>query len=326
MSGLHGYIESIWWHRQQPPLWLRACEPLYAAINRRNLEQRAACMSEPPLPMISVGNITAGGSGKTPFVAWLAKALRTTGCKPVILCRGDGGSSRDATLVAPDDPASIVGDEALLLARQSECPVIAAADRVAGSRLAATYGDILILDDGFQYRHLGRCCDIVLIPDEGTGNGHQIPAGPLREPLEALTRADLIVRTGSGDAAPLSEQQEWRWRAHPGELTDLMGVEAAPPTQLHAATAIARPERFFRDLGELGFRLSGQQSFRDHHRFTAGDVAALLDQPNQVAVTAKDAVKLQPLWPRDRPLWQLDQSVEAEAGLFEAINSHLSQG
>lgn len=319
MISLHSWLENIWWQSSPPPLLLRAIEPVYAAISRLHLQRRSANPEQSPLPMISVGNITAGGSGKTPFVIWLALALQTRAYKPVILCRGDGGTAKQPIVVQTgDDPASI-GDEARLLADLSGCPVIAAQDRIAGSRIAAEHGDVLILDDGFQYRHLQRVCDIVLIPAAGIGNGHQIPAGPLREPVTSLSRADIIVRTGEAASTALSSGREWNWSAKPAGLRDARQTGEKQPDSVFAAAGIARPRRFFDDLNRLGIDIAGRRSFPDHHCFSTQDVEALMIAGEAVAVTAKDAVKLALLWPENKPLWVLEQQGEGESGLLEAI-------
>lgn len=327
MSTLHSRVEQIWWRASTPPLLLRCMEPFYAAISRIHMQRRAKRVTQPPLPMLSVGNITAGGSGKTPFVLWLADALKTQGYAPVILCRGDGGHSTSPVVVSPNQDVTTVGDEAKMLANMSGCPVIAAADRIAGSQMAKGLGDIIILDDGFQYRHLGRCCDIVLVPAEGVGNGHQIPAGPLREPLTELGRADIIVRTGSQSeidaCCPLSAKTEWGWVREPAGLIDVTGDAATVPDEIYAATSIARPQRFFDDLKSGGFALVGCKSYPDHHLFTDSDVHELLNLHDHIAVTAKDAVKLTPLWPKDRPLWLLPLSGKAPPELIKTIVQYL---
>ncbi len=319
MIDLHSWLENIWWQSSPPPLLLRTIEPAYAAISRLHLQHRFANPEQPSLPMISVGNITAGGSGKTPFVIWLALALQEHEYKPVILCRGDGGKAKHTTLVQAGDDPAMVGDEARLLADLSGCPVIAARDRVAGSRLAVEYGDVLILDDGFQYRHLHRVCDIVLTPAAGVGNGHMIPAGPLREPISALSRADIIVRTGKAASKPLSSGREWNWSARPVALRDAKQTGAKQPSSVFAAAGISRPQRFFDDLISLGLNVTGTRSYPDHYRFSTQDVTALTTAGESIAVTAKDAVKLAPLWPENEPLWVLDQQAVSESGLLEAI-------
>ncbi len=318
-----GRIERLWWREAPPPAWLRAISRLYRAVSRRHLAHRAARAIAPPVPLISVGNITVGGSGKTPFVIWLCEELARRDYRPVILCRGDGGRLRDPRQVRPDDDASEVGDEALLLARSSGCPVVAGRDRVAGARLAAECGDVIVLDDGFQYRQLMRDCDIVLVPAEGIGNGGLLPAGPLREPPSALARADILVRTGEGRIQPLdgipSAIREWRWRARPEKPTRIAGPAAPPPREALAACAIARPERFVRSLDGLGLRAVETAWFPDHHRFRPAEARRLAASPLPVIVTAKDAVKLLPIWPEGTPLWMLPLTGEGEEGLPDAI-------
>lgn len=328
MDGLYGKltkrIERIWWERARPPLLLRAASRIYAALAARDQRRRLARRQTPPLPLISIGNLTAGGSGKTPFVIWLAAALRDAGRRPVILCRGDGGTLASPTLITPDMPATVVGDEARLLADETGCPVIAGRDRVAAASMAARYGDVIVLDDGFQYRQLARICDIVLVPSAGLGNGDLIPAGPLREPISALARADLVVRTGPDPLSPLdTKQRPWRWQATIDRLEDAMGTGMPAPAHVAAVSAIARPQRFHDDLARHGCTVDAVRAFPDHHRYTDHDVAMLLALSAPVVTTAKDAVKLAPLWPRDRPLWIARQRAEAEAGLLAAILQRL---
>ena len=184
---------------------------------------------------------------------------------------------------------------------------------------------IIILDDGFQYRQLERICDIVLIPAEGVGNGHLIPAGPLREPVEALNRADLIVRTGQTDEIqpdkikPLTTGKEWRWWSCESQLTQLAGEKTERPKRAIALTAIARPQRFIQSLEKLNINIEAASLFPDHHPFSENDIKLAAGHNLPVIVTAKDAVKLQNTWPSDQGLWVLEQNAEAEFGLYEAI-------
>jgi len=320
-------IEQLWWSDKKPPLLLRASSHLYQFINHCNLGMRNQRAETPPLPLISVGNLTAGGSGKTPFVIWLAKLLQKEGFSPVVLCRGDGGKKGAPQLLSSESDPLAAGDEAVLLHERCGCPVIAGRDRVRGSRMAAEYGDIAILDDGFQYRQLERACDIVLVPATGIGNGHLIPAGPLREPIEVLERADLIVRSGQAETVrPLVSGKEWRWWTREEQLKQLAGSTAGTrPAAAVALTAIARPERFIDSLGQLGIRIEAEYLFPDHHPFTETDIRQAVRHNLPVIVTAKDAVKLKRIWPEGFELWELEQQAEAETGLFEAILARVNQ-
>jgi len=320
---LHQRIEYMWWNsRRKPNVLLSGVSVIYALVSNMVQRQRVKQAVKPSIPMISVGNITVGGSGKTPFVVWLANELKKQGFNPVLLSRGDGANNQTPHLISEYSKAHEVGDEALLLYRLSGCPVIAGRDRVSGASLAADYGDILILDDGFQYRQLERVCDIVLVPSEGVGNGGLLPAGPLREPLSALDRADLIVRSGPSDCRPLSTQKEWSWSAKAGLLRDWNSegdflLEASRPVCL--VTGVARSWRVLRDLKALGYEVGEHLSFDDHHAYSTQDIQRLLQSHASIVTTAKDAVKLKPYWPDDKPLWVLEQQIEAQSGLVEAI-------
>lgn len=311
-------IEAMWWRPERPPLLLRWASRMYALFSRYHLARRASAVSLPSIPLISVGNITVGGSGKTPFVIWLCGELAQRGYRPVVLCRGDGGNLRSPRRILPGDAAAEVGDEALLLALRCGAPVIAGKDRLAGCRMAEKLGDVIVLDDGFQYRQLGRSCDIVLIPDEGVGNGYLLPAGPLREAPDALERADLVVRTGSAQATAISAKHEWRWQAEAQDILPFSGVQPADADSRLLLAGIARPDRFFAAASER-VHIGQAIRFHDHHRYTAADVARILAPGLPVLTTEKDAVKLLPLWPKDKPLCVLPLSGRGDEGLPEAI-------
>lgn len=319
-------IESVWWNKKKPSLLLRGLSYLYKIGSNHDQTKRCKHTITPALPLISIGNITVGGSGKTPFTIWLAKQLKKYDFKPVILCRGDGSKQTKPQLLDKHSLAKNVGDEAVLLHRISHCPVISAQDRVTASRMAAEYGDIILLDDGFQYRQLQRQCDIVLIPDEGLGNGYLLPAGPLRELPEALNRADIIVRTGTASHKSLTHHKEWHWHTKPQPLNDWQQCHGVAPESVIAVSAIARPQRFTQSLQELGIHVEYSHFFPDHHAFTEHDLRDIWKQKAAIAVTAKDAVKLLPIWPEKRPLWVLEQGFEGEHGLIEAILAALNVG
>jgi len=319
-------IENMWWEAETPPLLLRALSPLYRRISQIDQAKRLEQAITPPIPLISIGNITVGGSGKTPFVVWLATQLQQQDRNPVILCRGDGGRGDTPQLLNDASLASDVGDEAVLLHRRTGCPVISAQNRLKASHMAANHGDIILLDDGFQYRQLHRICDIVLISDARIGNGHLLPAGPLREPTTALQRADIVVSVGKHLSQPLSQQREWLWHTTESTLSDWMKCQQTRPQRVIAITAIARPQRFIHSLNQAGIQVESFHFFPDHHAFNQDDLATLLASPHAIAVTAKDAVKLQAIWPENRPLWVLEQQAEGEKGLLEKILTSASIG
>ncbi|MDX8406674.1 MAG: tetraacyldisaccharide 4'-kinase [Mariprofundus sp.] len=320
---LHQRIEFMWWKsRRKPNVLLRALSGVYALVLQLEQQRRVKQAVKPSVPIISVGNITVGGSGKTPFVLWLAAELKKRGFHPVLLSRGDGANNQTPHQISEYSKAHEVGDEAVLLYRLSTCPVVAGRDRIAGLQVAAGCGDIVILDDGFQCRQLQRVCDIVLVPGEGVGNGCLLPAGPLREPLSALDRADVIIRSGLSDFKSISGKKEWAWSAAAGVVRDWMSqedilLESSRPVYL--ITSIARPWRVSNTLKMLGFSVAGHSSFADHHVYSTADIEPLLHSHHSIVTTAKDAVKLMPFWPVNMPLWVLEQQLDAQEGLVENI-------
>ncbi|MDX8388872.1 MAG: tetraacyldisaccharide 4'-kinase [Mariprofundaceae bacterium] len=326
MTDFYHRIENMWWHGQAP-LLLRFLAKFYALLSRKHLQYRVRHAIAPSLPMISIGNITVGGSGKTPFVNWLAKELVARDFTPVILCRGDGRKSKETAMpkvVCHDDLADDVGDEALMLHRLSHCPVISGSDRQASAAMAHHYGDIILLDDGYQYRQLQRICDIVLVPAVGVGNANMLPAGPLREPVDALERADFLVRTGHGEALPLGNRQQWHWQTEE-QPVQIAGEVSLLPTQMLAVCAIARPERFMHSLNMSGILIRNSLFYPDHHRFTMAHIAKIQANGLPVIVTEKDAIKIKPMWRSPLPLWVMQQKGKGEKGLIDAIMSHLEQ-
>lgn len=313
-------VENYWWRSAPPARPLRMLGQIYGAISRRHLTWRERRCERVSVPLISVGNLAVGGSGKTPFVLWLAEGLRRIGHRPVVLCRGDGGTARAVVRVYADSDPAIVGDEACLLAAPGKWPVVSAQDRVAGARFAARLGDVIVLDDGFQYRQLARDCDIVLLPERGLGNGALLPAGPLREPPEALRRADLVVcpHNAQLDGCP-AELRFWRWQAEAAALRDVTTSSCQEPRRVLAVAGIARPERFFHALAQRGLVLARCCSFPDHYRYRPRDVRRLLAMGLPVVTTCKDAVKLRRCWPPEQALWVLEQDYRAEPGLLEHI-------
>jgi len=316
---IYEIVEGMWWRPEPPPALLRWASHAYTRANAWNQRKRIREAVTPPIPLISVGNITVGGSGKTPFVIWLCRQLQQKKYSPVILCRGDGGRLKQPRLVKRGDAACEVGDEALLLARSGQAPVIAGRNRVTASIMAADLGDVLILDDGFQYRQLKRACDIVLIPAEGIGNGCLLPAGPLREPLTALSRADLVVRTGEAPVAPLSTAREWRWKVQSPGLRQIQGTATSTPEKVVAVCGIARPQRFLDSLVQQGTAVVNQMMFPDHYRYQGSDIEQIIGKGLPVVTTEKDAVKLTAIWPDHQPLWVLPIEGTGEEGLPDAI-------
>lgn len=268
--------------------------------------------------VVSVGNLTAGGSGKTPTAAWLAAALARRGHETALATRGYGRLGREPVCVASDGRyvrASVeqAGDEPLLLAAHAPgVPVVVARDRaLAGLRAMSAFGtEVLVLDDGFQHHRLARDVDVVVVDGRvGFGNRKPLPRGPLREPLAALARADAL---GVVDG-PLAAEDEalvaalapaafrFEARRRPVALRPLGGGAPAPPAALAGRAVgilcgIANPESFRGSVEALGARVAAVRAFPDHHRYAPADVADLAARAPFWVTTEKDALKILPEW------------------------------
>jgi len=254
-------------------------------------------------PVVSVGNISVGGAGKTPFVIALGHMLKQRGIAFDVLSRGYRRKTKGVLQVDPAGSPTEFGDEPLLIAQQLGVPVIVGERRhAAGLWSEKKYGPRLhLLDDGFQHRQLARDFDIVLLTDADLRD-RLIPAGRLREPLRSIARADAVVLAPeiSADELPLrAGQHVWRLR----RTVDL----DLPSGPVLAFCAIARPKRFFDDLRARGIVLASEVVFRDHHSYTAADVGYLTAKAQQARATGfvtteKDSINLGPLASRLQPL------------------------
>ncbi len=268
-------------------------------------------------PVISVGNLSVGGSGKTPFVILLGSLLKERGLKFDVLSRGYGRQTRGVALVNPSGAARNFGDEPLLIARRLEMPVIVGEDRYqAGVFAESQFGPQLhILDDGFQHRGLARDFNIVLVtPDDA--RDHLLPAGRLREPLSSLARADAIVLASGASPEGLPVNGKPVWRVRRGILP-----KDVPPQPI-AFCGIARPQNFFLQLRTAGIELAGQAVYRDHHAYTRKDVDELLQlkqasEAGGFVTTEKDAINLGDFLPALQPL----SVVPVKMDLVDAANA-----
>ena len=253
-----------------------------------------------PVPVISIGNITLGGTGKTPVVIGLARALQQRGYAVAVLLRGYGTKRREPMLVTPGESYAEVGDEALEYAHQLEqVQIWVGSNRRLGARLAIDQGaTLLLLDDGLQHWPLARDLDVsVLDAQHGLGNGQVFPAGPLREPASQLGRADLLVLTGTGVGSGGPAQLPWpsqkpRCCLH-FQLDVPHGLQGRP---LVAFCGIGLPQKFYQALGALGLRVIAQESFPDHHPYAEAELEHLLAvaqaQGAVLVTTSKDANRL----------------------------------
>ncbi|SNY43614.1 lipid-A-disaccharide kinase [Arsukibacterium tuosuense] len=240
------------------------------------------------VPVVIVGNISVGGTGKTPFTLWLCQQLLAKGLRPGIISRGYGAKVNRPIVVTADSLATEVGDEPLLLARRSGCPVVVCPDRVAAGRelLGRYQVDIIICDDGLQHYRLARDFEIVLVDGRrGFGNGLLLPAGPLRERRDRLANVDLII-ANSGEITQADYQMQLSSSVAKSLLT---GTELAP-CSVTLVAGIGNPQRFQLTAQQAGFKVVNQRFFADHHHFTAADFNEI---SGPVLMTEKDAVKCQ---------------------------------
>jgi len=268
-------------------------------------------------PVISVGNLSVGGSGKTPFVILLGELLKARGIPFDVLSRGYGRQTRGVLLVDPGGSSRDFGDEPLLIARRLDIPVILGEERYqAGIFAEQKFGPRLhLLDDAFQHRALARDFDIVLVTADDARD-HLLPAGRLREPLTALQRADAVVLTAGAAPDLFSVDGKLVWRVRRG-----ISAENVPPKPV-AFCGIARPQNFVLQLRKAGIEPSAEAVYRDHHAYTENDIRELLALKTQseaggFVTTEKDAVNLGAYFSALQPL----AVVPVKMDLVDAANA-----
>ncbi len=294
-----------WWYDGAPVPWTaRLLAPLYGAVAglRRGLYRRGWLRSrQVPVPVIVVGNITAGGTGKTPLTIALVERLREAGWKPGVASRGYGrDEAGTARWVTPDLAPGLGGDEPVLIAWKTGVPVRVDRDRVAAARALLAAGcDVVVCDDGLQHYRLARDIEIEVVDAQRRyGNGLLMPAGPLREPAARARDCDFrVVNLGqasdAGQVPPGSGFGEWTMRLRIGSARPLRGGRERPlhgfsGQRVHAVAGIAHPQRFFQMLRARGIGVV-PHAFPDHHRYQASDLSFGSELP--VLMTEKDAVK-----------------------------------
>lgn len=327
-------------NKEMPSFWRQRCLLSYlllplagvfallTAIRRQVYRLRLRRIYRAPVPVIVVGNITVGGSGKTPLVIALVKAFTAAGIQVGVISRGYGGKAKTITEVKSAPDADIVGDEALLIYQQTAVPVVVGACRSsAATALLQSYPQtqILISDDGLQHYALARDIEIAVIaPDFHFGNGFLLPAGPLRELPARLKQVTMTVNAGTTRYCRLNFDLDYYSRGiRPLNGKDIQPLEVLPNQSYYALTAIARSERFFNSLHQAGIALADTRSLPDHAALPVS--AAEFSANGQLLISEKDAVKTRH-WPddlRQRTL-VVDYQAQLPPAMWQAIQQQLS--
>ena len=359
IGGLASRLERIWYPSAGsgcvPPAALRVAASLHALATsaRAGAYDRGLLATKRlPVPCISVGNLSVGGTGKTPLVAWLIDALTALGARPVVVSRGYGGSVRGperVTIAGGSEAARRFGDEPVLLAeRYPDAPIVVGRDRHAAGLFAVNSegATVVVADDAFQHRRLGREIDIaVLDASRGLGNAFQLPAGPLREAPASLARAGFVVLNRVGAAPDLERLRRTVAKLAPraalaeadivfaGWRDARTGVPVELPAGavVYAFSGIANPCSFRRTLEGIGMSIAGGEVFRDHHAYGAREIARLqraaaASGAVAAVTTAKDAVRI-PGWSGSVPLYRAEVKLAMIRGhetLWETLKSTLS--
>lgn len=278
-----------------------------------------------PVPVIVVGNITVGGSGKTPLVVHLVEELLAANLKPAVISRGYGGkASQYPLLVESGTPAEASGDEPLLIARRTNVPVVVGANRQKSIEylLKEHEIDVIISDDGLQHLKMARDFEICVVDETRAGNNHKLlPAGPYREPISRLSNVDLRIKHTVATSSLPDADESPSMQLIPSPPIALIPDQkmAFDPTKgVHAIAAIGNPERFFKTCEALGWDIT-RHPFPDHHKFVATDLNFADDLP--VLMTEKDAVKCESFATQGQ--WYLPVDVKLSSSLIDTLRMRL---
>lgn len=304
MAAADRWLNGVWYGTARGGWLLLPLTGLYWAVTAlRGLLYRYGIFksAKAQVPVIVVGNVTVGGTGKTPTVIWLARELQCRGFRPGIISRGYGGKQSGTSMrVDKDSDPAVVGDEPVLLARRSECPVVVDADRLRAATMLADDGvNVIITDDGLQHLRLQRDYEICIIDGaRGLGNRRLLPAGPLRESVDRLRDVDLVLVNGNYSALKASdsaaEQNAIRFDLRAADACRLNGTLARPlenfcDTTVHAVAGIGNPARFFDLLRGYGMQVI-EHGMPDHFSLRKSDLE--FGDDFDVVMTEKDAVKI----------------------------------
>lgn len=341
-SRLENWVNACWYEGRKGTLFFLPLSYVYLAVVA--VRRRLISAIKIDAKVIVVGNIVAGGVGKTPFTMALAEVLQEHGYRPGVLLRGYGGKAcAYPHIVSSDDHAHVVGDEALMLANRLSVDVCVDPDRVRGANHLQTRGcDIIVCDDGLQHYRLHRDIEVAIVDAARLlGNGYCIPAGPLREPKSRLSEVDFVIANGviangvilngeiaNGHSDSNSPRFDFSFSLRPqhfvhmatsrkSSLTTFMSETKA--CSIHALSGIGNPQRFFTTLQGLGVQCLGETAFDDHHVFSQDELSSV--DADIILMTEKDAVKCRGI--ADSRCWFLRVDAELPNLFFETLKEHL---
>ena len=319
---------QIWQSKQGPAKFLRPLSWLYCfiVISRRFAYLLKIKKTERiEAPVIIVGNLTVGGTGKTPLVTWLTNYLKDQGYKPGIISRGYGGKARHwPQQVRPDGDPVAVGDEAILISKRTACPMAVGPERLISGQELLHYHpgcNVIISDDGLQHYALHRDIEVAVIDGKlRFGNEYCLPAGSLREPLKRLKKVDFIVTNGQAGEGEFAMRYNLSQACNIIEPRDILPLEKFIGQPVHAIAGIGNPERFFTQLTEMGLDVIGHP-FPDHYFYQETDLDFGDDKP--VLMTEKDAVKCKRIGKPN--YWYVPITVEVQETFGKAILDKLKE-
>lgn len=337
MSALPDWLARRWYGGEAPGLGLRAVAAVYGgavALRRLAFHRRWFKAHRVSAPVIVVGNLTVGGTGKTPLTISLVEWLQRRGWTPGVVSRGHGRRSKGLVRVDADTTPGRAGDEPCLIARRTGAVVVVDADRVAAAEAALAAGaDIIVSDDGLQHYRLARDLEIELIDGRrGYGNGRLLPAGPMREPRERGAQCDARVVNG-----PDVGEGQWAMQLLAMPLQRLDARRTDPPhaadasaprledfagRRVHAIAGIGNPARFFDSLRDAGVE-PVEHAFDDHHDFRVGDLA--FDEPLPLLMTEKDAIKIRHLQLPVGEYWVVPVRAELPDAFYAMLAGQLTR-
>lgn len=318
---------DAYWYSQNPVAWLllpvAAFYCLIVFIRRVFYRTGIFKSFKLSVPVIIVGNITVGGTGKTPLLVALCELLKSQGYKPGVISRGYGGDFEGEHLVDDSDSADVIGDEPCLIHARTRCPLVVGRDRVAAAELLLSESDcdIILSDDGLQHYRLQRDVEIAIVDtNRQFGNGFCLPSGPLREPASRLNQVDIVVDHGSARDADAKEEYFFLKFSDAVNLqtNETMSIESFKGVPVHAVAGIGHPKRFFDQLRRVGLEVI-EHDYPDHHKYISSDL--VFNDNYNVLLTEKDAVKCQDF--SVESLWYVPVSAELSKSFRQNLLSKL---